>query len=114
MVSFIPIVLITHSPQVSLVWHLLIAAAFFIFVSGRFIPCTALVTSSCDMRARGRVMAFNSAVQNFGSGLAALVGGAIMVKAADGRILHYDWVGYLSCFFALLAIVAARRVKVVS
>jgi len=112
--SFLPIILVTQSLPLALVWQLLIAALFFIFVSGRFIPCTALVTSSCEMRARGRVMAFNAAVQNFGSGLAALVAGAIMVKAADGRILHYDWVGYISCVVGLLAVLTARKVKVVS
>ena len=112
--SFIPIVLITHNLPLSLGWHLLISAAFFIFVSGRFIPCTALVTASCETRARGRVMAFNSAVQNLGSGLAALAAGAIMVKTSDGHILHYDWVGYISCAVGVLAVLAARRVKVIS
>lgn len=112
--SFVPIVLVTQSLQVPLAWQLLIAALFFIFVSGRFIPCTALVTASCEMRARGRVMAFNAAVQNFGSGLAALAAGAIMVKADNGQILRYDWVGYISCIFGVLAVLAARRVKVVS
>ena len=54
-------------------------------MSGRFIPASALITASCEPRFRGRVMAFSSAVQNFGSGLAALVAGVIMVKASNGK-----------------------------
>jgi hypothetical protein len=53
-------------------------------------------------------------VQNFGSGFAALIAGAIMVKAPSGEILHYDWVGYLACAVSLVAIWAATKVKAVS
>lgn len=112
--SFVPILLVTQSLPYGLVWQLAVSALFFIFVSGRFIPCSALVTASCLPQTRGRVMAFNSAMQNLGSGLAALLAGAIMVKGPAGQLLHYDWVGYLSCAVGLVAVWAARRVKAVS
>jgi hypothetical protein len=38
----------------------------------------------------------------------------IMTQAADGRIINFDWVGYLSCIFGLAAIWMARKVKAVS
>ena len=94
--------------------HLLIAALFFIFVSGRFIPTSAMVTASCEPQFRGRVMAFNSAMQNLGSGLAALVGGLILVKAQNGEILNYPWVGVLSIAVGVISIFVARKVKAVS
>jgi predicted MFS family arabinose efflux permease len=112
--SFIPILLVTQTFDVALLWHLTMAGLFFIFVSGRFIPCSALVTASCMPHFRGRVMAFNSAVQNFGSGLAAFIAGVIMTKSETGEILHYDWVGYLSCAIGLVTIWTARQVKAVS
>jgi hypothetical protein len=59
-------------------------------------------------------MAFSSAVQNLGSGFAALVAGAIMVKAPSGEILHYDWVGYIACAVGLVAIYTASKVNAVS
>lgn len=113
-ISFIPIILVTQTLSVGLWWQLVIAALFFIFVSGRFIPSSALVTASCEPRFRGRVMAFNSAMQSLGSGSAALIAGMIMIKTEAGEILHYDWVGYISCAVGVLSIIAARRVKVVS
>lgn len=112
--SFVPIILVTQTFKASLFIQLIISALFFIFVSGRFIPCSALITASCEPRFRGRVMAFNSAVQNFGSGSAALVAGAIMVKAPSGEILHFDWVGYLACAVSLIAIYVAMKIKAVS
>jgi predicted MFS family arabinose efflux permease len=112
--SFVPIVLITHSLQLPLAGQLCIVAVFFIFVSGRFIPAAAMVTGATEPRLRGRVMAFNAAVQNFAAGLAAFVAGVIMTTGAHGELLHYDWVGYLSCIIGLGAIWAARHVKAVS
>lgn len=114
LISFIPIVVVSHTFKMDFIWHLLFATLFFVFVSGRFIPTSALITASCEPYFRGRVMAFSSAVQNMGSGVAALVAGTIMVKAPGGEILHYDWVGYLSCIAGLLAIWISMRVKAVS
>jgi len=112
--SFVPIILITQTIQTPFAVQLLFSTLFFIFVSGRFIPASALITASCEPRFRGRVMAFSSAVQNFGSGIAALIAGAIMVKAPSGEILHYDWVGYIACGVSLVAIYTAMKVKAVS
>ena len=114
LMSFLPVILVTHSLQIALAGQLAIAALFFILVTGRFIPCSALIASSCTPQFRGRVMAFNSAVQNLGAGIAALVAGAIMSTDADGHILNYQWVGYLSCSVAVLAIISSWRVKRVS
>lgn len=112
--SFIPIILVTQTLLTPFFVQLIIATLFFVFVSGRFIPASALITASCESRFRGRVMAFSSAVQNFGSGLAALIAGAIMLKADNGYILHFDWVGYIACAVSLVALWAAAKVKAVS
>lgn len=114
LLSFIPVILVTQTLHTAFAWQLVFATLFFVFVSGRFIPTSALITASCEPRFRGRVMAFSSAVQNFGSGFAALIAGAIMVKAPSGEILHYDWVGYIACGVSLVAIYAAMKVKAVS
>ncbi|HSC66124.1 MAG TPA: MFS transporter [Cellvibrio sp.] len=112
--SFIPIILLTQTFDVGLFEYLVMSGLFFIFVSGRFIPCSAMVTASCEPHFRGRVMAFNSAVQNLGSGLAAFVAGLIMVKGDAGEILHYDWVGFSACLVGLLTIWTAKKIKAIS
>ncbi len=112
--SFFPIILVTQTLHLSFALQLVISTLFFVVVSGRFIPSSALVTASCEPRFRGRVMAFSSAVQNLGSGFASLIAGIIMVKTPSGEILHYDWVGYIACAVSLLAIYAGTKVKPVS
>ncbi|MCJ8314687.1 MAG: MFS transporter [Pseudomonadales bacterium] len=114
LLSFLPILLMSLTLKIPLYGHLCIAALFFAFVSGRFIPTSALVTASCEPQFRGRVMAFNASMQNLGSGLAALVGGLILVKAPSGEILNYPWVGALSITVGLISIFVARKVKAVS
>lgn len=114
LISFIPVLVVSHTFKFGFIWHLVFSTLFFVFVSGRFIPTSALVTACCEQHFRGRVMAFSSAVQNLGTGIAALVAGAIMVKTPNGEILYYDWVGYLACVIGLLAVLASRKVKAVS
>ena len=114
LLSFIPIILVTQTLSVSFAAQLIFSTMFFVLVSGRFIPTSALITASCEPRYRGRVMAFSSAVQNFGSGFAAFMAGVIMVKAPSGEILHFDWVGYIACVVSLVAIYTGSKVKAVS
>lgn len=112
--SLLPIVLVSQSLQLGLLYQLLVAGLFFVFVSGRYIPCSAMVTASCTPQYRGRVMSFNSAVMNLGSGIAALLAGYIMTSDEAGRLVHYDWVGYISCVFTLIGMWVAWKVRPVS
>ncbi|XZG70564.1 MFS transporter [Chitinibacteraceae bacterium HSL-7] len=112
-ISFVPIMLISATFQTGLVPQLAIATLFFIFVSGRFIPASALVTGATKPAMRGRLMAFDSAVRNLAGGLAALLAGHILSTGPSGELLHYPAVGVLSCFVGVLAIVLAFRVRTV-
>ncbi|WP_410499578.1 MFS transporter [Chitinibacter sp. S2-10] len=112
--SFIPIVLITQSLPVSLGWHLLIAALFFMFVSGRFIPSMAMVTGATRPHLRGRLMAFNSAMQNLASGAASLLAGMILTQEPDGYLSHFGWVGLLACMAGILSIWISHRVNAIA
>lgn len=114
LLSIIPVLLITHTLGVSLPLQLGVSALFFIFVSGRFVPSTALVTAATTPQLRGRLMSFNSAVQNLFTGLAAVIGGAMLGKGSDGQILGYEAVGYLSCLIAVASVWTAFKVRAVS
>ncbi len=114
LLSIIPMVLITHTLGVSLPMQLAVSALFFIFVSGRFVPSTALITSATTPQLRGRLMSFNSAVQNLFTGIAAAVGGLMLTHSAEGAIVGYEAVGYLSCLFAIASLWTAFKVRAVS
>ncbi len=107
--SFVPILVTTNiGPQP--IWILLlISSSFFVVMSGRMIPAMALVSSTATPAFRGSFMSFSSAVQNFSAGLAAFVGGRI-VTLEEGRLRHFEWVGYIAIAFSLLALYASRRI----
>jgi predicted MFS family arabinose efflux permease len=111
MLSGVPILLVTHNLGNGLAMQLVISVIFFIFVSGRFIPAMAMVTTP---QMRGRLMSLNSAVQNLFLGIAALVGGAMLTTYADGKIGGYEAVGYLAVLCGLASIWAGYKVKRVS
>ena len=96
-ISLVPIVVMTHLPRVSLaLGHRWRPSLFFVFVPGRFGPAMALVTGSVAPRLRGSFMSFKASVQQLGSGVASLVAGLIIGRAADGSLTRYDWVGALA------------------
>lgn len=110
-----PIYLITHQGPTHLLSILLVAAIFFIFAGGRFVPGQAIITSSVPARLRGSFMSLNSSVRDLSSGGASLIGGHIIVKdMATGKLLHYSTLGWIAIAVSLLSIFLASRVKAVS
>jgi len=114
LLSLIPIWFITNLWPTPLWVVLCISGLFFIFTNGRMIPMQAMVSSVVPPQQRGGFMSINSSVQQLASGLAATLGGAIIIKTPDGHIAHYDWVGYLAITLITASIFLARRVKPVT
>jgi predicted MFS family arabinose efflux permease len=111
LLSIVPIVAITRLPPLP-VWAVLIASScFMVLVSGRFIPGMAMVTNSVEARYRGGFMSLNSAVQQFASGLASLIAGAIITSGPGGRLEHYGTVGLAGAGCILISLAVARFLK---
>jgi hypothetical protein len=55
-----------------------------------------MISTVVEPGQRGRFMSFNSSFQQLFTGMASLVSGLIVAESADGKILHYNRVGYLS------------------
>ncbi len=91
--------------SVGLVGVLMVANA------GRMVAALAMITGSVERAQRGGFMSANSAVQHLASGLGAYIGGLILVKRADGVLLHFDRVGLLAAAFTALSIWLAGRVR---
>ena len=96
LVSLFPILLITSLPDFSLWVTLSIFGLWFAASTSRSIPAQAMISTVVEPSERGRFMSFNSSFQQLFTGMASLVSGVIVSKAADGRIMHYNRVGYLS------------------
>jgi predicted MFS family arabinose efflux permease len=84
---------------------LAINAVLFIAITSRIISASALISAVPDMPDRGAFMSVNTAMQQFAGGIASSAAGLIVVQEADGRLLHYDVLGYVVVSAMLLTIV---------
>ena len=112
--SLIPLVVVTNLPPVPLWLMLCSSTAFFVFVSGRFVPAMALVTASAQPRMRGSLMSFNSALQHLSSGLASLCAGFIIGHTHSGALTRYWLVGLIAVGCTLIGIRIAWLIRPVS
>lgn len=72
-----------------------ISVVMFIGISSRMISSGALVSGIPAAPDRGAFMAINSSVQQVSGGIAAWIGGKIIVQNTNGMIEHYDRLGYV-------------------
>jgi predicted MFS family arabinose efflux permease len=108
--AILPMALITVTAGQSMTVILVITTFFFVFVSGRMIPGMALVSAAGNPRNRGTFM--NSSMQSAAMGLAALVGGMVISRNAEGLIENFWICSVIAISFNLTALLIARRLKV--
>lgn len=111
LLSLIPVWLITNLWPMPLWVVLIISGLFFVVVNGRMVPMQAIVSGVVTPQQRGGFMSINSSMQQLSTGVAAMIGGAIVHKTAEGRIEHYALVGYFSIVLIAASIWLAGRVK---
>jgi predicted MFS family arabinose efflux permease len=101
-VSLVPLLVTTNLGVVPL-WVVLInSTAFFILISGRMIPAMAMVSQLVEPKIRGTFMSLVGSVQMLASGIASVVAGIVVTIAADGKMEHYNLVGYGAAVCGLL------------
>jgi predicted MFS family arabinose efflux permease len=102
--TLVPILLLTNLPPVSLVTALAVTTLFMITSSARMVPAMALITGCAVPRYRGSFLSVNSSVQQMAMGLASLIGGALLGKAAGGELTGFPLVGAVSVAGTLLSV----------
>jgi predicted MFS family arabinose efflux permease len=105
-----PILVVTHLGPSPLWLWLVCTTAFFVLVSGRFIPAQAILTSAAQPRLRGTFMSLNATVQSLAMGAATTIAGYILTQDGAGRMLGYHWVGYVAIAANLLAMAYVARI----
>jgi predicted MFS family arabinose efflux permease len=110
-ISAVLMLVVTNLPRVALAWAVLAVASLMVSNAGRMIAAMAMVTGSVESRRRGGFMSANSSVQHLATGLGASAGGWIIVKASDGTLRHFDWVGLIAVVTTLLSLWLAGRLR---
>jgi len=104
-VSLVMIFVYTHL-GVTPIWQVMVVnVLLFVGITSRIISSSALVSAVPDPAHRGSFMAVNSSIQQVSGGVAAAIGGLIVVEASDGSLARYDVLGYVVMASMVLTVV---------
>lgn len=112
LLSCIPIWLLTNMTT-NATWAIVtVTTLFFIFIGGRMIPATAMMTSAATARERGSFMSISIAVRQMASFVSPLIAGMVLLNTPDKQVINYDIVGYMAIGFSLLSLLVAKKIKI--
>ena len=104
------VMLITHLPQVPFPIVLSFFAIWFVFSTGRAVTAQAMLSNVVPAAQRGSFMSFNSSVQQLGTSTASFVAGMVVTAGADGKLVHYGWLGWLSVAVLLVCLAVGMKI----
>jgi predicted MFS family arabinose efflux permease len=102
--SIVMVLVYTHLGATPLPVIVVINVLLFVGIFSRMIPFQALVTSVPEATKRGAFNAISASIQQLSGGIASVVAGHIVTQAADGKIEHFQSVGYVVVGTTLLAL----------
>lgn len=106
------VVIYTNLTPVPFWFVLVMNILFMVGIMGRMVPSMALATALPEMQDRGAFMSINSSLQQIAGGVAAAVGGMIVVqKDKSSPLEHYDTLGYVIVLLTLISIYLVYRVS---
>lgn len=110
--AIFPIFLITNLPQVPIYLAILVTSSYFIVSAGRSVPATTIVTAVVKPEDRGGFMSFRSSANELALALGSSIAGMIVIEnEVDGSLINYNYVGYITIFFTLVAIYLSFKLK---
>jgi len=106
--SFILVWVITNMPVIPFSIVILLFVIWFAVATGRGVSAQAMISNVVHADQRGSFMSFNSSVQQLGTAIASFTSGFVVIKDSSGKLQHYEWLGYLSVFVLLVALMLGR------
>jgi len=102
--SIVMVLIYTHLEPVSLPVLIIVNAMLFVGIFSRMIPFQALVSSVPEVTQRGSFNAISASVQQLSGGIASVVAGHIVTLGADGKLQHFEVLGYVVTGTSLVAL----------
>ncbi|MCX4175159.1 MULTISPECIES: MFS transporter [Paraburkholderia] len=109
--SFLPVLLVTHLPNLPFYALVMFFPFFMVLMSGRMVPMQALLTTVPEPARRGAFLSANSALQALGTGCGAWIGGLMLSSSPTGQIEGYGTVGWVAVAVALIGVLWVSRVR---
>jgi predicted MFS family arabinose efflux permease len=109
--SIVMVLIYTHLGHVPL-WALVVVnSVMFVGIFSRMIPVQALSSTVPVQTQRGSYNAISASIQQLAGGVASVASGHIVTQAADGRLQHFDTVGYVVVATSLIAATLLWRLQ---
>lgn len=110
-VSIVMVAIYTHLGKVPLLVVILVNLLMFAGIMSRVIPAQALISSIPEPSQRGSFSAISASLQQLSGGLGSMVAAAIIAQAADGSLIHFDWLGYAVIASSMVVMIAMHFVE---
>lgn len=94
LLTIIMVLIYTHMPPVPLAVVIVVNVFMFVGIFSRMIPYQAMVTSVPEPTKRGSFNAVSSSIQSLCGGVASVIAGHIVTATPDGKLQHFEVVGY--------------------
>lgn len=110
-ISFIPILLYTHSGPISFITYLALGTFFMTSVSGRMIPCMTMVSEVPNEGERGLFMSVLNSIRSCGSASMTFLAGFLITESPAGQLIGFDRTGYLAITLGLFTALLAFKIN---
>jgi len=108
----IVVIIYTHLTPIPLWMIMVINVLMMIGIMSRMVPSMALTSALPQMQDRGAFMGISSSLQQISGGIAAAVGGLIVVqKDKHSPLEHYDTLGFVMVLISIVSIFMVYRVS---
>jgi predicted MFS family arabinose efflux permease len=93
-------------------WFVVLLNTVLMFaILARLISSSALITAIPGASDRGAFMSINSSVQQIAGGIASVIAGLIVVQNSEGKLQHYDTIGYIVSVSMIVTIIMLRSIN---
>jgi ABC-type nitrate/sulfonate/bicarbonate transport system permease component len=76
----------------------------FVGIFSRMIPSQALLTAIPEVTKRGAFNAVSASLQQFAGGFSSALAGAVIIALPNGRLGHFNWLGYIVMTVSLVSV----------
>lgn len=106
--SIVMVLLYTHLGPIPLPALIAVNAVMFVGIFSRMIPFQAISSSVPAASQRGAYNAVGASIQQLAGGVASVLAGHIVTLGADGRLRHFEVIGYVVVGTSLVAFTLLR------
>ena len=103
--SIVMVLIYTNLGQTPLAMVILVNSVLFVGIFSRMIPSQTIMSVIPQQTDRGAFMAVSSSLQQISGGFAAVIAGMIVIKETNGKLIHFNRLGYILVGTTLITMV---------